>query len=554
MTLSGAGYEYTGRRMSDAPTNTKAISAERLVGEVSRRRTFAIISHPDAGKTTLTEKLLLYSGAIREAGSVSGRMGGAAATSDWMSIEKERGISISSAAMQVDYDGFILNLLDTPGHQDFSEDTYRTLTAADSAVMLLDAARGVQEQTVKLFTVSRERGIPIFTFINKLDRPAQDPFDLLAEVERVLGIVAVPLTWPIGSGPDFKGVYERPTGRLHLYERTERNARQAPVVTVAPDDEKVTEFLGANAQAKLIEDIELLDVALPAFSKEQFLAGQMTPVFFGSVLTNFGVEVFLDHFLQLSPPPGPLPTTQGAVQPTDEEFTAFVFKVQANMNPKHRDRTAFVRVASGVFHRGVQAVHGRTGRDVKLARAHTMFADERSTVDEAFPGDILGLINPGTFRIGDVISSRGALSLPSFPRFAPEHFVIVRPKHTDRHKAFRKGLEQLTEEGVVQLYYPAQGARDPILGAVGQLQFEVFEHRMREEYGVELYLDRQPYKVIRWLSRTPDKPVRFGMLVHDPDEQAVALFRFEGEIKYFEDEHPEVKLYDSPGAVEVVRL
>lgn len=544
--------DATPRTSSSKPT--AATGAARLAQEVARRRTFAIISHPDAGKTTLTEKLLLYSGAIREAGSVSGRMGGAAATSDWMSIEKERGISISSAAMQVDYDGYILNLLDTPGHQDFSEDTYRTLTAADSAVMLLDAARGVQEQTVKLFTVSRERGIPIFTFINKLDRPAQDPFDLLAEVERVLGIVAVPLTWPIGSGPDFKGVYERPTGRLHLYERTEKNARQAPVVTAEPGDAKVTELLGTDAQAKLIEDIELLDVALPAFDVSEFRAGQMTPVFFGSVLTNFGVEVFLDHFLDLAPPPGPLPTTDGDVQPTDEEFTAFVFKVQANMNPRHRDRTAFVRVASGVFHRGVHAVHGRTGREVKLARAHTMFADERATVDEAYPGDILGLINPGTFRIGDVISSRGAVHLPSFPRFAPERFVIVRPKQTDRHKAFRKGLEQLTEEGVVQLFYPAQGARDPILGAVGQLQFEVFEHRMKEEYGVELYQDQQPYRVIRWLDRTPEKPVRFGMLVHDQDDQAVALFRFEGEIKYFEDEHPEVKLYDSPGAVEVVRL
>ena len=537
--------------MSDTPLKP---DAAQLAHEVARRRTFAIISHPDAGKTTLTEKLLLYSGAIREAGSVSARMGGAAATSDWMSIEKERGISISSAAMQVHYDGMVLNLLDTPGHQDFSEDTYRTLTAADSAVMLLDAARGVQEQTVKLFTVSRERGIPIFTFINKLDRPAQDPYELLAEVERVLGIVAVPVTWPIGSGPDFKGVYERPTGRLHLYERTEKNAHQAPVVSVAPDAPEVAALIGEAAQAQLVEDIELLDVALPAFDVGEFRAGRMTPVFFGSVLTNFGVEVFLHHFLELAPAPGPLTTTVGELAPQDEAFTAFVFKVQANMNPRHRDRTAFVRVASGVFHRGVQAVHGRTGRDVKLARAHTMFADERATVDEAYPGDILGLINPGTFRIGDVISSCAGVNLPSFPRFAPERFVIVRPRHTDRHKAFRKGLEQLTEEGVVQLFYPAQGARDPILGAVGQLQFEVFEHRMKEEYGVELYLDQQPFRVIRWLDRTPEKPVRFGMLVHDQDDQAVALFRFEGEIKYFQDEHPEVTLHDAPGAVEVVRL
>lgn len=534
--------------------NAAAPGPAELTREAGRRRTFAIISHPDAGKTTLTEKLLLYSGAIREAGSVSGRMGGAQATSDWMSIEKQRGISISSAAMQVEYDGFMLNLLDTPGHQDFSEDTYRTLTAADSAVMLLDAARGVQEQTIKLFTVSRERGLPIFTFINKLDRPALDPYDLLAETERVLGITAVPITWPIGSGPEFRGVYERPTERLHLYERTEKNAKRAPVVSVAPDDPRLTELLGADAHARLQEDIELLDVALPAFDEQKFLAGEMTPVFFGSVLTNFGVEVFLDHFLDLAPAPGPLLTTTGEITPTDPEFTAFVFKVQANMNPRHRDRTAFIRVSSGVFHRGVNAVLGRTGRSVKLSQAHTMFADERATVEEAYPGDVLGLINPGTFRIGDVISSSGPLALPSFPRFAPERFVIVRPKSTDKHKAFRKGLEQLAEEGVVQLFYPAQGARDPILGAVGQLQFEVFQHRMGEEYGVELYLDQQPYKVIRWLDRTPDKPVRFGMLVHDTDGAAVALFRFEGEIKYFEDEHSDVRLFDSPGAVEVVRL
>ncbi|MBW7916240.1 MAG: peptide chain release factor 3 [Trueperaceae bacterium] len=528
--------------------------AAALAREVARRRTFAIISHPDAGKTTLTEKLLLYSGAIREAGSVTAKTGTAQATSDWMSIERERGISISSAAMQVDYRGVRLNLLDTPGHQDFSEDTYRTLTAADSAVMLLDAARGVQEQTLKLFTVSRQRGIPIFTFINKLDRPAQDPYALLDEVETTLGIQAVPVTWPIGDGPDFKGVYERTSNRLHAYERTDRNARRAPVTTAAPDAPEVAALIGEAAQRKLIDDIELLDSALPPLDRGRFLAGEITPVFFGSVLTNFGVEVFLDHFLDLAPPPGPLATTAGTVAPTDPDFAAFVFKVQANMNPRHRDRTAFVRVASGVFHRGVQAVLTRTGREVKLSQAHALFADERATVDAAYPGDIIGLVNPGTFRIGDVISARPGVHLPSFPRFAPERFATVRTKHADKHKAFRKGIEQLAEEGVVQLFYPAQGARDPILGAVGQLQFEVFEHRMKEEYGVEVLFDHQPYRVIRWLSATPAKPVRFGMLVHDQDDKAVALFRFDGEIKYFRDEHPDVSLADSPGAVEVVRL
>jgi peptide chain release factor 3 len=529
-------------------------SRERQGSATDRRRTFAIISHPDAGKTTLTEKLLLYSGAIREAGAVAGKAGTKHATSDWMSLEQERGISITSAALQVLYRGFVLNLLDTPGHQDFSEDTYRTLTAADSGVMLLDGARGVQEQTRKLFKVSRERGIPIFTFINKLDRPALDPYALLDEVEEVLGIQPIPVTWPIGDGAEFKGVYERPAGKLHLFERVARNASQSPVTTVDPSDPRVAELIGAAAQAKLIEDTALLDELMPPLDPQRFLAGDFTPVFFGSVLTNFGVQLFLDHFLELAPEPAALATNLGPIRPESEDFTAFVFKLQANMNRRHRDRTAFVRVSSGCFERGMQVIHTRSGREVKLGQAHTLFADEREIVDKAFPGDIVGLVNPGLFRIGDVLSSRPGVEILDFPRFAPEAFAVVYPAQADKRKAFRKGLEQLAEEGVVQVFYPAQGARDPVLGAVGALQFDVFQHRLLDEYNVEARLEHLPYKLVRWLSETPHPLPRFGMLVLDRDEKPVSLFKQEHEIRYFRSEHPGVELFDVPGDREIVRL
>jgi len=533
--------------MADAP-------ARDVAAEARRRRTFAIISHPDAGKTTLTEKLLLYGGALREAGAVTGKDGTAHATSDWMSLEQERGISITSAALQVEYGGFVLNLLDTPGHQDFSEDTYRTLTAADSAVMLLDAARGVQEQTLKLFKVSRQRGIPIFTFINKLDRPARDPFALLDEVETVLGIAAVPVTWPIGDGPDFQGVYERPTRRLYLYQRTARNAYRAPVHTADLADPVVAELIGEAAQSKLRDEVELLDAASPPLDHARVLAGEITPVFFGSVLTSFGVEVFLEHFLRLAPGPGGLVTNQGTVAPDHAEFTGFVFKLQANMNRQHRDRTAFVRVASGKFERGMQAVHTRTGRSVRLARAHALFGRERTTVEEAFPGDIVGLVGPGLFQIGDVIGTRPGVHIPDFPRFAPETFAAVEVRQVEKRKAFHKGMEALAEEGVVQVFYPAEGARDPVLGAVGTLQFEVFEHRMREEYGVEVRLTPKEHRSIRWLAATPAGRVRFALLAHDRGGQPVALFRHEHEIRYFRDDHPDAVLSERPAHQELVDL
>jgi len=526
-------------------------SDSALAHEVARRRTFAIISHPDAGKTTLTEKLLLYGGALEAAGAVAAKAGQARAASDWMSLEQERGISISSSALGFEYGGCRFNLLDTPGHQDFSEDTYRTLTAADSAVMLLDAARGVQAQTERLFAVCRRRNIPIFTFINKLDRPAQDPFALLEEVERILGVTAVPFTWPIGDGPDFRGVYERATRQVHLFERTARNARPAPVRTRGVEDSALTSVLGRDAHRKLIDEVAIVEELIAPFDPASFRAGTQTPVFFGSVLTNFGVQAFLERFRELAPAPGALCTNHGPVAPEAAIFSAFIFKLQANMNRHHRDRTAFARVTSGRFTRGMSVVHTRTGRPVKLSRAHTLFAQERHIIDEAFPGDVIGLINPGLFRIGDMISTDTHLTIGDFPRFAPETFASVRPRLADRRKTFRKGLEQLAEEGVVQVFYPLEGAREPILGAVGGLQFEVFEHRMLEEYSVEVDLTALPYQLIRWVQSDVLEVGRLGKLVEDDSGHVAALFRNTWELSFTKGEHPDLVLTQMPAEAQV---
>jgi peptide chain release factor 3 len=514
-----------------------------LEAEIARRRTFAIISHPDAGKTTLTEKLLLYSGAIRSAGIVGGKAGTRGARSDFMAMEQERGISISSTSLQIEYRDHVLNLLDTPGHQDFSEDTYRTLTAVDSAVMLLDAARGVQAQTLKLFEVCRRRGLPVFTFINKLDRPSRDPFDLMDEVERVMSLQVTPITWPIGNGPDFRGIYERPTRRVHLYGRGAREARADVLATGGVDDPVLAEVLGAEALAALRDELETVDALLPSVDRGRVDAAELSPVFFGSVLTNFGVEPFLDHFLRLAPAPADLVTEDGErIDVAGETFTARVFKLQANIDKRHRDRTAFARVATGAFERGMTAVHARTGRTMRLSRAHTLFADERETVEHAVAGDVIGLVNPGLLRVGDVVSTRRDVALPPLPRFAPEVFATVRPRNVDRDKAFRKGLEQLGEEGVVQRFHPAQGARDSVIGAVGTLQFDVFVRRMQDEYGVEIELTAEPYTLVRRLDRTPGGPGRFGRLVVDADGGPAVLLRHAREIDYFVEEHPGIVL------------
>lgn len=532
--------------MSTSKKNqANAVSDQQLAHEIARRRTFAIISHPDAGKTTITEKLLLYGGAIQEAGSVTAKEGRSHTKSDWMSIEQERGISISSSALTFEYDGRHVNLLDTPGHQDFSEDTYRTLTAADSALMVLDGARGVQSQTEKLFAVCRNREIPILTFVNKMDRPAIDTFELLSQVEDTLKITVVPLTWPIGDGPDFKGVYDLQTHQVLAFERTSGGKHRAPVQTTGLDDPMLDELVGADLAAKLREDVELVQDALPEFDQEAFLQGELTPVFFGSAMNNFGVEHFLKNFVDLAPAPSSVETNVGERAP-DESFAGFIFKLQANMSKQHRDRTAYMRVMSGHFERGMDVIHTRTGRKLRLSQAHTLFAKDREKVEEAYPGDIVGLVNPGVFQIGDVISLDQKITLPSFPRFTPETFANIALKDVGKRKAFIKGLTQLAEEGVVQVFYPTDGARDPYLGAVGPLQFEVFEARLQEEYKVQIELNVTNYQLVRWLAGDPSEVARFAKHVEDDQGRPVMLFRSKYDLEYTSEQHPDIEFLPLP--------
>jgi len=499
--------------------------AMTLMEEIQKRRTFAIISHPDAGKTTLTEKLLLYSGAIDRAGSVKGREGAGMAQSDWMSIEQERGISVTSAAMQFEYKQHVINLLDTPGHQDFSEDTYRALTAADSVVMLLDCAKGVEEQTKKLFRVAKDRGLPIFTFVNKLDRPGREPIELIDEVEELFGLHAVPMTWPIGSGPDFKGVYVRATGQIQVFERTKAGRKARVAGQGSLEDPEIQELLTADELQKLRDDLDLMEHVLPAYDREEFLAGRQSPMFFGSALNNFGVAEFLDEFLDMAPAPGARPLTDGGEILPEQPFTAFVFKVQANMNKAHRDRVAFARIVSGHFERGMDALHVRGGKSIKLNYPHMFFGRERQIVDEAFPGDILGLINPGVFRIGDVLSAQGVKAFHAVPRFSPEQFVSVRLADPGARKGFLKGLQQIAEEGVVQVFWPKGGAPLPILGAVGRLQFEVLQHRLKDEYACAVLLEPRGFAMARWLEGGWPEPSKFwGELVEDAEGNAAILF------------------------------
>jgi len=496
-----------------------------LASEIARRRTFAIISHPDAGKTTLTEKLLLYGGAIDRAGSVKGRERGAMAQSDWMSIEQERGISVTSAAMQFEYKGFAVNLLDTPGHQDFSEDTYRALTAADSVVMLLDCARGVEEQTKKLFRVANERKLPIFTFVNKLDRPGREPVELIDEVEELFGLSAVPMTWPIGSGPDFKGVYIRATGRIQVFEKTRAGQKARLLGQGALDDAEIRDMLTESEHRRLKDDIELMETVLPAFDRGEFIDCKQSPMFFGSAINNFGVSEFLDEFLGLAPCPGPRPQKDGGEIAPESDFTAFIFKVQANMNKAHRDRVAFARVVSGRFERGMDALHVRERKTLKLNYPHMFFGREREIVDKAFPGDILGLINPGMFRVGDVLSAQGPVNFHAVPRFSPEEFCFVRLADPGARKGFLKGIQQIAEEGVVQVFWPKGGAPLPILGAVGKLQFEVLQHRLKDEYSCPVLLEGRNFRMARWLLGGWPEPNKYwGELVEDGSGNPAILF------------------------------
>ena len=524
------------------------MAAFDLKHEIQRRRTFAIISHPDAGKTTLTEKLLLYGGAIAKAGSVKPKPGkGTSATSDWMKLEKARGISITSSALQFEYEGHCVNLLDTPGHQDFSEDTYRTLVAADCALMLIDGARGVEAQTIKLFKVCRERGLPIVTVVNKMDRPARDPLDLIDEVEKVLGLTVVPLTWPIGSGLDFLGVYEIAEGQVHRFERTEHNAQRAGVLVTGPEDPALKTMLGDVAHTHLLSELEMVRECITPFDQKKFLAGQMSPMFFASALTNFGVENILQHFLRLCPSPGPLQTLDGVVRPEEEYFSGFVYKVAANMDKQHRDRIAFLRVISGRFERGMSARHLRLNREIRMSHPHRFFGQERVTIDEAFPGDVIGLINPGLFRVGDVISSGKKIAARNFPRFAPEIFAQVGPKDPSMSKGFRKGVAQLAEEGVVQVFYPRTGVRDPILGAIGELQLDVFRYRLEDEYNVVVRMERRSHTRARWMvSLTPELVDLLPMVVVDEANRPVALFNSDFEIRYAVDRYDDLQLLDHP--------
>ncbi|MCA8952244.1 MAG: peptide chain release factor 3 [Planctomycetes bacterium] len=519
--------------------------------EIRRRRTFAIISHPDAGKTTLTEKLLLYGGAIREAGSVKAKKGGQAATSDWMELEKKRGISITSSALQFEYEGHCVNLLDTPGHQDFSEDTYRTLVAADAALMLIDGAKGVEPQTIKLFKVCRDRGIPIVTVVNKMDRPARPPLDLMDEVEKTLGITVVPATWPIGSGDDFKGVYSLRDRRIFLFERTAHNATKAAVQTTGPDDPQLAEAIGARLHGQLLEDLQMVEECVQPFELQAFLDQQISPMFFCSALVNFGVENILQRFLEIAPTPGPLPTIDSEIAPNAPFFSGFVYKVAANMDKMHRDRIAFLRVTSGHFERGMSAKHLRLGREVRLSHPHRFFGQERVSIEDAWPGDVIGLINPGMFRVGDVLSAGPTFEVRNFPRFAPEIFAQVAPREPSMSKGFGKGLAQLGEEGVVQVFWPRVGAREPILGAVGELQLQVFEARLESEYGVDLRLDRKPWTRARWVQNvTPEVLEILPMVVRDESDRYVALFNSEFEIDYAKSRYKGLELYDHPPAEE----
>ena len=474
-----------------------------LQDEIRRRRTFAIISHPDAGKTTLTEKFLLYGGAIAQAGAVKGKKNRRAAVSDWMEIEKQRGISVTSSVMQFQYEGFCINILDTPGHQDFSEDTYRTLMAADSAVMVIDGSKGVEAQTRKLFKVCAMRHIPIFTFINKMDRESKDPFDLLDELEHELGIETYACNWPIGSGKEFQGVYDREHQQILFFSGVS-GKNKAEKLEVELTDPAVGERIGQQRHQQLMDDVELLGAGRE-FDLQEVRAGRLSPVFFGSALTNFGVEPFLEEFLRMTPPPLSREADCGVIDAFDPGFSAFVFKIQANMNKAHRDRLAFMRICSGKFERDQEYFHVQGNKKMRLSQPQQLMAQEREIVEEAYAGDIIGVFDPGIFSIGDTVCMPGQkFRFAGIPTFAPEHFSRVSPKDTMKRKQFIKGTEQIAQEGAIQIFkVPNTGMEEVIVGVVGTLQFDVFQYRMRSEYGVELRMENLPYEHLRFITKSP---------------------------------------------------
>ncbi len=473
-----------------------------LQNEINRRRTFAIISHPDAGKTTLTEKLLLYGGAIQTAGSVKGKATAKHAVSDWMELEKQRGISITSSVMQFEYEGYCINILDTPGHQDFSEDTYRTLMAADSAVMVIDAAKGIEPQTRKLFKICAMRHIPIFTFINKLDREARSPYDLMEQLEQEFGIGTYPMNWPIGSGSDFKGVYDREKQAILAFNEFHRGMSKIHAIECTIEEtEKLDSLIGSRLRSQLADDIELLDGAGYDFDLDLVRHGELSPVFFGSALNNFGVEPFLENFLKLTMPPLPRESEGKEIDPFDPRFSAFVFKIQANMNKAHRDRIAFMRICSGMFEREKEYYHLQQGKTIKLAQPQQLMAQDRSIIDTAYAGDIIGVFDPGVFSIGDTICEKGMdCRFEGIPTFAPEHFASVERVDTMKRKQFEKGIMQIAQEGAIQIFHePYTGVEEVIVGVVGVLQFEVLEYRLKSEYGVDIRRREMPFEHVRWV-------------------------------------------------------
>lgn len=527
--------------------------SQELAQQCARRRTFAIISHPDAGKTTLTEKLLLYSGMIHTAGMVRGRKGRKAAASDWMAMEQERGISITASAMQFEYKNTIINVLDTPGHEDFSEDTYRTLTAADCAIMVLDAAKGVEKQTRKLFEVCRMRQIPVLTFVNKMDMPGRDPLDLMHEVEDVLQIHSCALNWPIGSGKEFMGVVDRQIREALFFSKLSAGgAQRAGIERIPLGDARAQEKAGELIWSRLHEELELLEAAGNPYDHQKFLQGQLTPVFFASALTNFGVEPFFDAFLSLAPAPHSRTAdqndgTEREIDPVRTPFSGYVFKIQANMDKRHRDSMAFVRICSGRFEKDLVVKHHRSGKEIRLSRPHGMVAGERTTLDVAYPGDIIGVINPGVFAIGDTLSLTGGFNFKPLPQFQPEIFAKVYPKDIGKRKGFDKGVQQLTDEGAVQILVPVDpSAGEWVFGAVGALQFEVMQYRLRDEYGVETVLSPLPYHCSAWLigDLSTFKKTTTCLIAYDKSHRPIVLFGEAWEKQYAIKQNPEHQLVD----------
>lgn len=517
--------------------------------EINRRRTFAIISHPDAGKTTLTEKLLYHGGVIHQTGEVKGKQGTKAVTSDWMELERQKGISITSSVMTFDYDSLRVNLLDTPGHKDFSEDTYRVLMAVDSACMLIDVAKGVEERTKKLYDVCRYRQIPIFTFINKLDREGKAPLELLDEVETTLQMSCYPLTWPIGIGNRFAGIYNRLTKEVMLYDQRRDEVEQVEYFKV--DDPSWKDKVHPDIYAQFQEELALVEGVLPPFSVEEFLKGKISPLTWGSAKQNFGVDTFLKFFCSYAPGPQARNTKDGkAIEPTDSNFTGFVFKIQANMDRRHRDRVAFLRICSGKFERGMKIKHSRLDKEIRLAYSNQFVAAERETVDEAYAGDIVGVNDTGNFAIGDSVGSLSRVTFEDIPKFAPELFARMSVRDALKRKKMQEALQHLSEEGAIQLFIdPFVGAQDPIIGAIGELQFEVLMHRMQDEYNLEVKLNRLSYTVARWPRTADGKPVEQlkgnFTIYRDMIEQPVILLDQEWDLNWAKKENPDVEFATS---------